>query len=146
MKSRQKGEDPWKVATYEGVELLQYLQTAKMTLSERLQALEDIIRFKHDLNPELYQDVPIVKNTCYFLSRLKELQPLKATQKGNLPLAFTRELYGKFCDPNLLPARPVRSEEDTLTVHTLRHVLKLCGWVKKVRNQYSRREKGQTSS
>lgn len=49
MNSQQKGEDTWKYATYEGVERLQYLQTAKMTLSERLEALDDMIRLARGL-------------------------------------------------------------------------------------------------
>ena len=50
MKSRRKDEDPWQYATYEGVERLQSLQTAKMTLSERLQALDDMIRLARGLH------------------------------------------------------------------------------------------------
>ena|GEM_PF-1707790 len=50
MKSRQKGEDPWKYATYEGVERLQRRQTAKMTLSERLKALDDMISLVRGLH------------------------------------------------------------------------------------------------
>ncbi|OQY44921.1 MAG: hypothetical protein B6240_09635 [Desulfobacteraceae bacterium 4572_87] len=50
MKSRQKGEYPWKYATFEGVARLQYRQTAKMTLSERLQALDDMIHLAGSLH------------------------------------------------------------------------------------------------
>jgi hypothetical protein len=50
MKNRQMGEDPWKYATYEGVERLQYLQTSKMTLSQRLQALDDMIHLVRGLH------------------------------------------------------------------------------------------------
>ncbi len=50
MKSRQKCEDPWRYATYEGVERLQYRQTARMTLSERLKALDDMISLARGLH------------------------------------------------------------------------------------------------
>ena len=50
MKSRQKNEDPWKYATYEGVERLQYRQTERMTLSERLRALDDMISLARGLH------------------------------------------------------------------------------------------------
>ena len=50
MKSRQKNEDLWKYATYEGVERLQYRQTERMTLSERLRALDDMISLARGLH------------------------------------------------------------------------------------------------
>jgi hypothetical protein len=43
MDNPHKDEDPWQYATFEGAERLQYQQTAKMTFSERLQALDDMI-------------------------------------------------------------------------------------------------------
>lgn len=45
MKPQHKNEDPWQYATYEGAERLQFQQTARMTLSERLQALDEMIDF-----------------------------------------------------------------------------------------------------
>ena len=50
MKTRQNDEDPWRYATYEGAEQLQCRQTAKMTLGERLRALDDMIRFVRGLH------------------------------------------------------------------------------------------------
>jgi|APSaa5957512622_1039677.scaffolds.fasta_scaffold02474_10 hypothetical protein len=50
MKRRQKIEDPWKYATYEGVEWLQVRQTARMTLTERLKALDDMISLARGLH------------------------------------------------------------------------------------------------
>lgn len=43
MKRRQKAEDPWQYGTFKGAERLQHQQTARMTFSERLQALDDMI-------------------------------------------------------------------------------------------------------
>ena len=50
MKRLQKIEDPWKYATYDGAEWLQVRQTAGMTLSERLEALDDMISLARDLH------------------------------------------------------------------------------------------------
>ena len=50
MNSRQKGEDPWQYATYEGAERLQHQQTAKMTFSERLEALDNMISLARGLH------------------------------------------------------------------------------------------------
>ena len=50
MKRLQKIEDPWKYATYDGAEWLQVRQTARMMLSERLEALDDMISLASDLH------------------------------------------------------------------------------------------------
>jgi len=52
MISKQKNEDTWQYATHEGAELLQLEQTARMTFSERLQALDDMICLARDLQGE----------------------------------------------------------------------------------------------
>jgi hypothetical protein len=44
MKPQHKNEDPWQYGTYDGAERLQFQQTARMTLSERLQALDEMIQ------------------------------------------------------------------------------------------------------
>jgi len=113
-------------------------------LHHPLEDLEDIIRFKHDLEPGFFQGIPIVKNTLLFLTRLKDLEPLRATAKGNLPLTFAQELYDQFLDPSLRSQFKIRSEEESITVNTLRHVLKMCGWLKKEKNYYSLTKKGRS--
>ena len=53
MISSQKNEDPWQYdATHEGAELLQLEQTARMTFSERLQALDNMISLARELRGE----------------------------------------------------------------------------------------------
>lgn len=111
-------------------------------LHHPLEDIEDMIRFNHNLEPAVFQDTPIVKNTLFFLTGLKELEPLRATAKGNLPIAFAQELYNKFIDPSRRFQFNIRSEEDSVTVNTLRHVLRMCGWVKKAKNCYSLTKKG----
>lgn len=41
----KKNEDLWACATFEGAERLQLRQTARMTLSERLRVLDEMIDF-----------------------------------------------------------------------------------------------------
>lgn len=54
MKTDPKHDDPWQYATFEGVERMQLRQTAKMTFSERLQALDDMISLAKQLQPEAF--------------------------------------------------------------------------------------------
>ena len=111
-------------------------------LYDPLETLEDIFRFNHVLEPKAFLEIPVVKNSLFFLTRLKQVERLKATAKGNLPLAFAQELYSEFLDPSDRFHRSIRSEEDALAVNTLRHVLKMCGWLKKMKNHYSLTVKG----
>ncbi|MFH1481827.1 MAG: SEC-C metal-binding domain-containing protein [Pseudomonadota bacterium] len=111
-------------------------------LYDPLETLGDMVRLNHDLEPEAFQDIPIVKNTLFFLSRLKELEPLKATGKGNLPLPFARELHGNFLVPSARFPFPIMSEEESLSVNSLRHVLRMCGWLKKEKKHYALTKKG----
>jgi hypothetical protein len=111
-------------------------------LHHPLEDLEDIIRFNHHLEPGLFQDIPIVKNILFFLTRMRELEPLKATAKGNLPLAVAQELYNRFLDPSLRFQFKIRTEEESITVNSLKHILRMCGWLKKEKNYYSLTKKG----
>lgn len=107
-----------------------------------LETLEDMVQFNFALEPKAFQEIPVVKNTLLFLAWLKEEEPLKATAKGNLPLAFARALYEAFNAPSDSFPHPIRSEGDAVSVNSLRHVLKLCGWLKKANNRYSLTAKG----
>ena len=109
-----------------------------------LEDLEDMLRFNHHLKPGAFRDIPVVRNTLFFLTRLKDLEPLKATVKGNLPLTFARELHDQFLDSSQQFEFRIRSEEESISVNTLRHVLRMCGWLKKEKNYYSLTKKGRS--
>jgi Domain of unknown function (DUF1841) len=102
----------------------------------------DILTLNRNLLKEDFLDIPVVKETIYFLKRLSELQPLKATAKGNLPQAFAREMHDKFPEhPNF--HYPIRSEEQDSKLSALRHLLDMAGWVKKGNQRFSLTQKGQ---
>lgn len=120
---------------------LSYEQVHRI-LHHPLEDLKDIIRFNHDLEPGAFQDIPIVKRILFFLTRLKDLEPLRATAKGNLPLTFARELDDQFLNSSRRFQFRIRSEEESISVNTLSHVLRMCGWLKKAKNYYSLTKKG----
>lgn len=111
-------------------------------LHSPLDTLEDMVRFNHGLKPEAFREIPVVKNTLLFLTSLRQVEPLKATAKGNLPLAFARELHDEFIDPAQRFRARIRSEEEALLVNSLRHLLTMCGWLKKAKKHYSLTLKG----
>ena len=66
MNSRQKGEDPWQYATYEGAERLQHQQTARMTFSERLEALDNMISLARGLHIRKRGALDVLRFSKYF--------------------------------------------------------------------------------
>ena len=102
----------------------------------------DILTLNRNLLNEDFLGIPVVKETVYFLKRFVELQPLRATVKGNLPQAFAREMHDKFPEHPRFHF-PIGSEEDDWKLFTLRHLLDMAGWVKKRKEKFSLTQKGE---
>jgi hypothetical protein len=102
----------------------------------------DIVTINRDLSNEKILEIPIVKEAVYFLRRLGELQPLKATARGNLPRAFAREIHDRFPEHPEFPF-PIVSEEGDMKLSSLRHILDMCGWMKKRNQKFYLTQKGQ---
>lgn len=102
----------------------------------------DIVAFNKNLTNEKILEIPIVKEAVYFLKRLGELQPLKATAKGNLPRVFAREIHDRFPEDPEFPWA-IASEEDDMKLSALRHILDMCGWIKKRNQKFYLTQKGQ---
>jgi hypothetical protein len=105
----------------------------------------DILTFNRNLSDQDFKDIPILKETRYFLKRLSELQPLKATAKGNLPQAFAREMHDKFSEEprSYIDQYPIRSEEEDRKLLALRQILDMAGWIKKRNQKFSLTQKGE---
>jgi len=102
----------------------------------------DIVIINKNLSSEKILEIPIVKETVYFLRRLGELQPLKATAKGNLPRVFACEIHDRFPEHPEYPF-PIVSEEGDMKLSSLRHILDMCGWIRKRHQKFYLTEKGQ---
>lgn len=101
----------------------------------------DIVTLNENLSDEKILEIPIVKEAVYFLRRLGELQPLKATAKGNLPRAFACQIHDRFPeDPEF--HYPIVSEEGDMKLLALRHILDMCGWIKKRNQKFYLTQKG----
>lgn len=106
------------------------------------QETSDIVTLSRNLSGEKMREVPVVKETIYFLRRLGELQPLKATAKGNLPRAFACEMNDQFPEEAYY-SFSIRSEQDNMKLLSLRHILDMCGWIKKRDQKFYLTRKGQ---
>lgn len=102
----------------------------------------DIVTLNRDLSIEKILKTPIVKETIYFLRRLGELQPLRATARGNLPRTFACEMHDRFPEDPEFPF-PIMSEKDDMKLLSLRHILNMCGWIKKRNQKFYLTQKGQ---
>jgi hypothetical protein len=102
----------------------------------------DIVTLNKNLSDEKISEIPIVKEAVYFLRRLGELQPLKATAKGNLPRAFACEIHDRFPEDPEFPY-PIVSEEGDMKLLTLRHILDMCRWIKKRNQKFYLTKKGE---
>ena len=107
-----------------------------------LEQNEDIVRLDTKLPSKLFEDAPVVRHALFFLSELAKVEPLKATAKGNLPLKFARLLFDKIDDSRFKKWVRFRSEENSRMVLTLRHVLRLAGWIKKEKKKFKLTRKG----
>ncbi|MGZ3535546.1 MAG: DUF1841 family protein [Thermodesulfobacteriota bacterium] len=102
----------------------------------------EIVKINRDLSSEKILEIPIVKEARYFLRRLGELQPLKATVRGNLPQAFAREIHNRFPeDPEFF--FPISSEDHDQKLRALREILDMCGWIKKRNQKFYLTRKGE---
>jgi hypothetical protein len=107
------------------------------------EATSDVVSINTDLiTPDTFKGIPIVKNTIFFLTALAEKEPLKSTTKGNLPRAFAERLFQEIDDSGFKEWIKFRSEEDSLKIMSLRHVLTLCGWMKKRKQLFTLTQKG----
>lgn len=103
---------------------------------------ENIV-FSVNLKSNQLSEVPLIKQAYYFLNKLKEVNELKTTQKGNLPKAFVVEMYNKFFKEERY-ARLPNKEDDLPQLTRLKHLLDMSGLIKKRKNKFSLTKKGGT--
>lgn len=106
------------------------------------EATSDVLRINTNLPPKTFEGIPIVNNTIFFLTAMAEAEPLKATAKGNLPRAIAERLFQEIDDSKFKEWIKFRSEDDSIKVLSLRHVLILCGWIKKRKQRFTLTQKG----
>jgi len=116
-------------------------QMARLLYSP-LEKNSDLVRLNRDISPELYKKAPIVRNAQIFLSALAEDEPLRTTAKGNLPVQFAKKLFDQIEDSRFKKYISFRSEEDSMKVLGLRHILKKGGWIKKEKKQIKLTRRG----
>jgi hypothetical protein len=102
----------------------------------------DMVLFTSDFGTEDMAGIPVVTQTERFLGDLSSVEPLKATVKGNLPPDFAKPLFIEFDETPLKSFIKFRTETDSMTVHSLRLILSIGGWIKKEKGYFRLTRKG----
>lgn len=102
----------------------------------------DMVLFKSDFGKEDMIEIPIVSQSIRFLGDLASVEKLKATAIGNLPPDFAKPLFLEFDQSPLKKYIKFRTETDSMTVHSLRLILSLGGWIKKEKGYFRLTRKG----
>ena len=104
------------------------------------------IELSKDLSDETLLQIPFFKFYVQFLTDLKNEQPLKLTQKGNLNRKFVHQLYNH----RILPSKYIddgtiklMKEEDWAPPHYSHILGKMGGVIKKYKNKLSLTKKGE---
>ena len=100
------------------------------------------MRLATELPSDVFEEAPVVRHALFFLSELAKVEPLKATAKGNLPLKFAKLMFDEIDDSRFKKWIKFRSEENSPKVLTLRHVLRMAGWIKKEKEKFKLTRKG----
>jgi hypothetical protein len=95
------------------------------------------------LRSEEINHVPLIRQSLYFLNKLKSIGEVKATQKGNLPKILVRELYEEFYRQEDYFDRTPNTEEDVPEAMLLRSLLEMSGMIKKRSHKFSLTKKGE---
>ena len=102
----------------------------------------DMVVLNRDFRGEDMTGIPVVSNSVRFLSDLASVEPLKATAKGNLPPDFAKPLFVDLDHTSMKEFIKFRTEMDSMTVHSLRLILTIGGWVKKEKGFFRLTRKG----
>ena len=103
------------------------------------------IQYKSSIDEAIFDDIPFLNLTEYYLNLILQSKEIKLTQKGNLPTKIVHELYDKgFIKENLIEEgfQKLYKEEDSMTIQNVKIISELAGFTKKRNNKLSLTEKG----
>jgi len=100
----------------------------------------------NEIDEKLISNVEFNNHTINYLHKLKEEEPLKLTQKGNLPRKFCREfLKDNFTgnsNETYIEKYPIMKEDDSFYIRLINILTEVAGFTKKVYGKKSLTKKG----
>ncbi|MBE3124886.1 MAG: SEC-C domain-containing protein [Acidobacteria bacterium] len=109
------------------------------------QSTDDLVRLNDSFGQNDMAGIPVVDNAVRFLRAMAEVEPLKATAAGNLARDFAKRLFDDIEQSDWKKYINFRSETDSMTVHSLRLILTMGGWLKKEKGWFRLTRKGRKS-
>lgn len=109
------------------------------------QSTDDLVRLNDSFGQNDMAGIPVVDNAVRFLQAMAEVEPLKATATGNLARDFAKRLFDDIDQSDLKKFINFRSETDSMTVHSLRLILTMGGWLRKEKGWFRLTRKGRKS-
>ncbi len=103
----------------------------------------DIVSLNSNISDKDMQQIPALNQAWYFLTKLKELGPIKATQKGNLSKQFVLDLHEGLFKDYVEDGSKVNKEMDCLPIHNTRVFLLEAELIQLDKSKYSLTEKAQ---
>lgn len=105
------------------------------------------LRLNENIDNKFIYEINYYKHIIQFLSKIKEQQPLRLTQKGNLPPKFLKELIEDGVieseeDRFLFNIYPPRTELDAFYIHIMNFLTQVTGLTRKSHNRISLTKKG----
>ena len=104
------------------------------------------LRLNKDFDPNQLDQIKFFSDLMLYIQMLNERQPLKLTQKGNLPRKFCVDLYDagvKGEDLIALNRHPINKEADSPYIFIIKLLAKNLGLTKKRYNRLSLTQKGE---
>ena len=109
------------------------------------QSTDDLVRLNDSFGQNDMAGIPVVDNAVRFLRAMAEVEPLKATVAGNLARDFAKRLFDDIDQSDLKQIINFRTETDSMTVHSLRLILTMGGWLRKEKGWFRLTRKGRKS-
>jgi hypothetical protein len=104
------------------------------------------IIFNEDVEPDVIERVPFFRDVAGFLGLVRAEEPLKLTQKGNLPLAFCKKIVDLGLagpDDRWLKEHGFRSELDCHDLHLVNILCRMAGLTRKTHGKVSLTRRGE---
>jgi len=109
------------------------------------QSTDDLVRLNDSFGQNDMAGIPVIDHAVRFLQAMAEVEPLKATATGNLARDFAKRLFDDIEQSDWKKNINFRSETDSMTVHSLRLILTMGGWLRKAKGTFQLTRKGRKS-
>jgi hypothetical protein len=107
-----------------------------------LEGTQDMLRLDSSLGRDVLADIPVVRDAECLLKTLAEAGPVKMTATGNLPRDLAKRLFDEIDRSRWKKYIKFRSETDSMPLHSLRLILSMGGWIRKLKGRLQLTKRG----